>query len=75
MEDFIIVIDLKSEKKPLKKLIKNAYKENKLIRDILATLYKWEGCKVCYWPKQIKKLLYCNKSKYLIVNSLIYYRN
>ena len=48
MEDFIIVIDLKSEKKPLKKLIKNAYKENKLIRDILAILYKQKGYKVCY---------------------------
>ena len=40
MEDFIIVIDLELEKKPLKELIKNAYKENELIRDILATLYK-----------------------------------
>jgi hypothetical protein len=39
-------MDLKPEKKPLKELIKNAYKENELIRDILAVLYKWEGCKV-----------------------------
>jgi regulator of extracellular matrix RemA (YlzA/DUF370 family) len=39
-------MDPKPEKKPLKKLIKNAYKENKLIRDILAALYKQEGCKV-----------------------------
>jgi regulator of extracellular matrix RemA (YlzA/DUF370 family) len=38
-------MDLKPEKKPLKKLIKNAYKENKLIKNILAALYKWEGCK------------------------------
>jgi regulator of extracellular matrix RemA (YlzA/DUF370 family) len=38
-------MDLKPEKKPLKELIKNAYKENKLIKNILAVLYKWEGCK------------------------------
>jgi hypothetical protein len=40
IKDFIIVMDLKPEKKPLKELIKNAYKKNKLVRDILATLYK-----------------------------------
>ena len=51
MEDFIIVINLKFKKKTLKELIKNAYKENKFARDILAILYKREGCKVCYWPK------------------------
>jgi hypothetical protein len=38
-------MDLKPKKKPLKELIKNAYKENELIRDILATLRKWEGYK------------------------------
>jgi hypothetical protein len=48
IKDFIIVIDPKPEKKPLKKLIKNAYKKNKLIKDILAILYKREGYKVCY---------------------------
>jgi hypothetical protein len=40
-------MDLKPKKKPLKELIKNAYKENELARDILATLHKWEGCKAC----------------------------
>jgi hypothetical protein len=39
-------MDLEPEKKPLKELIKNAYKENELARDILAILYKQEGCKV-----------------------------
>ena len=48
MEDFIVVIDLEFKKKPLKKLIKNAYKENELVRDILAVLYKQEGCKAHY---------------------------
>ena len=33
-------MDPEPKKKPLKKLIKNAYKENELARDILATLYK-----------------------------------
>ena len=33
-------MDLKPKKKPLKKLIKNAYKKNELARDILAILYK-----------------------------------
>jgi hypothetical protein len=33
-------MDLKPEKKTLKKLIKNAYKDNELTRDILAVLYK-----------------------------------
>jgi poly(3-hydroxyalkanoate) synthetase len=33
-------MDLEPEKKPLKEFIKNAYKENKLIRDMLAILYK-----------------------------------
>ena len=41
-------MDLKPEKKPLKEFIKNAYKENELVRDILAILYKQEGCKVHY---------------------------
>ena len=53
----------------------NAYKENELTKDILAILYKQEGCKVCYQFKQIRKLLYYNKSECLIVDSLIYYRN
>ena len=75
MEDFIIVIDLEAKKKPLKELIKNAYKENELARDILAVLYKQEGRKACCWFKQIRKLFYCNKFKCLIVNGLIYYRN
>jgi hypothetical protein len=44
-------MDLKPEKKPLKELIKNTYKENELAKDILAVLRKWEGCKVHYWPK------------------------
>jgi hypothetical protein len=68
-------MDLEPKKKPLKELIKNAYKENKLVKNMLATLYKQEGYKVYYWPKQIRKLLHCNKSKYLIVNGLIYYKN
>jgi hypothetical protein len=33
-------MDLKPEKKPLKELIKNAYKENELTKNILAILYK-----------------------------------
>jgi hypothetical protein len=41
-------MDPKPEKKPLKELIKNAYKENKLTRDILAVLYKWESYKTHY---------------------------
>ena len=68
-------MDLKPEKKPLKELIKNAYKENKLVRDILAALYKQEGYEAYYQPKQIRKLLHYNKSKYLIVDGLIYYKN
>jgi hypothetical protein len=75
IKDFIIVIDPEPEKKPLKELIKNAYKENELAKNILAALYKQEGHKVCYWPKQIRKLLHYNKSKCLIVDGLIYYRN
>ena len=51
MKDFIIIIDLEPKKKPLKKLIKNTYKENELARDILAILYKQEGRKVHYQPK------------------------
>jgi len=41
-------MDLEPKKKPLKELIKNTYKENKLARDILAALCKWEGRKVYY---------------------------
>ena len=41
-------MDLKPEKKPLEELIKNAYKENKLTKNILAVLYKQEGYKVYY---------------------------
>ena len=41
-------MDLKPKKKPFKKLIKNAYKENKLAKNILAVLRKQKGCKVYY---------------------------
>ena len=75
IKDFIAVIYLEPEKKSLKELIKNAYKENKLAKDMLAILCEQDGPKVRRWPKQIKKLLYCDKSKYLIINGLIYYRN
>ena len=44
-------MDPEPKKKPLKKFIKNAYKENELIKDILAALYKQEGCKAYYQPK------------------------
>ena len=66
---------LKPKKKPLEELIKNAYKENKLAKDILAILYEQDSPKACRWSKQIKKLLRCNKSKCSIINGLIYYRN
>ena len=32
----------------IKELIKNAYKKNEFAKDILAILYKQEGCKVYY---------------------------
>ena len=41
-------MDLEPKKKPLKELIKNTYKENELVRDILAALCKQEGYKVRY---------------------------
>ena len=41
-------MDLEPKKNPFKELIKNAYKENELAKDILAMLYKQEGCKVHY---------------------------
>ena len=44
-------MDPEPKKKPLKELIKNAYKENKLARNILAALREREDCKVYYWPK------------------------
>ena len=75
IKDFIIVMHLKPKKKSLKELIKNAYKENKLAKDMLTTLHKQDSPKARHWPKQIKKLLHYNKSKYSIVNGLIYYRN
>ena len=68
-------MDLKLKKKPFRMLIKNAYKENKLIKDILAMLYEQESYKARRWPKQIRKLLRYNKSECLIIDGLIYYRN
>ena len=41
-------MDLEPEKKILKELIKNAYKENKLTKNILTVLYKQEGYKIYY---------------------------
>jgi len=38
-------MDLEPKKKPLKELIKNAYKKNKLARNMLAALYKWKDYK------------------------------
>ena len=46
MRYFIPITSLDTEE-----LIKNAYKKNKFTKDILAALYKQEGCKVYYWPK------------------------
>ena len=43
-----MVIDLEPKKTPFKELIKNTYKENKLAKNILAALYKQEGCKTHY---------------------------
>jgi hypothetical protein len=40
-------MDLEPKKKPLKEFIKNAYKENELVRDILAILCERKGCKAC----------------------------
>src|SRR6266702_4182960 len=71
---FIIIIHLKPKKRSFKKLIKNTYKKNKLIKDILAVLCKQDSPKARHWPKQIKKLLHYDKSKYSIINSLIYYK-
>ena len=68
-------MNLKPKKNPLEEFIKNAYKENKLTRNILAILYKQKGYKARRWFKQIRKLLYYDKSKCLIINGLIYYRN
>ena len=39
------------EKKSLKELIKNAYKENELTKDMLAMLCKQDGPKARRWPK------------------------
>ena len=41
-------MDLEPKKRPLKKVIMNAYRENKLARDILAILYKQKGYKIYY---------------------------
>jgi len=41
-------MDLEPKKKPLKELIKNAYKENELARNMLAVLRKWEDYKARY---------------------------
>ena len=38
-------MNLKLKKNPFKEFIKNAYKENKLIKDILAILYKQKSYK------------------------------
>ena len=64
-------MDLKLKKKPFKELIKNAYKKNKLTKNILAILREQEGYKARRQPKQIRKLLRYDKSEYLIINSLI----
>ena len=42
---------------------------------MLAALREREGRKARRWPKQIRKLLRYNKSEYLIIDGLIYYRN
>jgi len=44
-------MDLEPKKNPLKELIKNAYIKNKLARNILAALRKWEDYKARRWPK------------------------
>jgi len=39
-------MNLKLKKETLKEFIKNVYKENKFIKDILAILHKQESCKI-----------------------------
>src|SRR5271170_1373514 len=75
IEDFIAVMNPEPEQKHLKELIKNTYKENELARNILAALRERDGPKARRWPKQIRKLLRCDKSECSIINGLIYYRN
>jgi len=41
-------MDPEPKKKTLKELIKNAYKENELARNILAILHEWEDHKARY---------------------------
>jgi len=41
-------MDPEPKKKPLKELIKNAYKENELARNMFAALYKREDYKARY---------------------------
>src|SRR5438045_6026932 len=42
---------------------------------MLAALREQESREARRWPKQIRKMLRCDKSKCSIVNGLIYYRN
>ena len=42
---------------------------------MLAALHEQKGRKARRWPKQIRKLLRCDKSECSIVDGLIYYRN
>ena len=73
--ELIAGIEAEPEEKPLEELIRKAYKDHELAKDMLAALHEQESCKACCWPKQIRKILHCNKSECSIVNGLIYYRN
>jgi hypothetical protein len=73
--NFIAAMDPTPEEKPLEELIRNAYKENDLARDMLAALREQEGRTARRWPKQIRKLLRCDKSECSIIDGLIYFRN
>ena len=73
--ELIAGIEAEPEEKPLEELIRKAYKDHELAKDMLAALHEQESSKACCWPKQIRKILHCNKSECSIVNGLIYYRN
>jgi RNase H-like domain found in reverse transcriptase/Reverse transcriptase (RNA-dependent DNA polymerase)/Integrase zinc binding domain/Chromo (CHRromatin Organisation MOdifier) domain len=70
--EFVAALDPEIKTKSLEELVRTAYQENELARDIIAALRDRETRR---WPKPIRKILRCDKSECSIVDGLMYFRN
>ena len=69
--DFVAALDPAAEEKPLEELIRQAYQDDELARDMVAALRER---KLRRWPRHVRKKLRCDMSECALVDGQIYFR-